>query len=248
VVRASGGGTLFLLRNKDRYGVWHSTQATIRVLDAILSAAKTMVAQGGGVAVEILVDDQVVNQVMLPPENELSGPIRVDVSAFLTPGKHRVVLRSAAFVSQAHAQLALSYYLPWEDRAPAGPETLRLKVRYDKPNAGLGETITCSVNAERVGFRGYGMMVAEIGLPPGVDVDRQSLDSAVQSSGWSFSYYDIFPDRVVAYLWPPAGGTSFSFRFRPRFAMQAKSAPSLLYDYYNPEARSTTPPVPFSIK
>src|SRR5262249_18652190 len=30
-------GLLFLLREKDRYGVWYSTQATINVLDALLS-------------------------------------------------------------------------------------------------------------------------------------------------------------------------------------------------------------------
>ena len=31
-------GTHFLLKNKDRYGVWHSTQTTINVLDAFLAA------------------------------------------------------------------------------------------------------------------------------------------------------------------------------------------------------------------
>ena len=29
-------GLLFLLRSKDRYGVWYSTQATINVLDSLL--------------------------------------------------------------------------------------------------------------------------------------------------------------------------------------------------------------------
>ena len=242
------GGLLFLLRNKDRYGVWHSTQATIRALEAILAASKATAAQSGPVQVEIGINDRTVNRVSLPPATELSGSLRIDLSEFLSPGRHRVTLRSAVPIDEAHAQLALSYYLPWERSAPAGSKALRLKVRYDKPVARLGDTITCSVDAERVGFRGYGMMVAEIGLPPGADVDRQSLDSAVQSSGWRLSNYDVFPDRIVAYLWPEAGGTSFSFRFRPRFAMGAKSAPSLLYDYYNPEARSTSAPVRFSIK
>jgi len=35
----------------------------------------------------------------------------------------------------------------------------------------VGEEITCRVKAERVGFRGDGMLLAEIGLPPGADVD-----------------------------------------------------------------------------
>ena len=30
-------GLLFLLRNKDRYGVWYSTQATVNVLDTLMT-------------------------------------------------------------------------------------------------------------------------------------------------------------------------------------------------------------------
>jgi len=33
-------GLLFLLKEKDRYGVWYSTQATINVLDAMLGCCK----------------------------------------------------------------------------------------------------------------------------------------------------------------------------------------------------------------
>jgi len=45
-------------------------------------------------------------------------------------------------------------------------------------------------------------------------------------------------DRVVLYLWPRAGGVKFSFTFKPRFGMKALTTPSVLYDYYNPEARA----------
>ena len=76
------------------------------------------------------------------------------------------------------------------------------------------------VHAERVGFRGYGMMLAEVGLPPGADVDRPSLDSAVSASGWDLQSYEVQPDRVVFYLWPRAGGT----RVRERAALAPGAA------------------------
>src|ERR1700675_3691247 len=88
-------------------------------------------------------------------------------------------------------------------------------------------------------FSGYGMMLAEIGLPPGADVDRASLDAAMKGSDWSISQYDVLPDRVIVYLWPRAGGTKFDFTFRPRFGLRAQTAASLVYDYYNPEARAS---------
>jgi hypothetical protein len=48
---------------------------------------------------------------------------------------------------------------------------------------------------------------------------------------------------VIFYLWPRAGGVDFSFAFRARMAMRAKSAASELYDYYNPEASAEVVPI-----
>src|SRR5262249_17074072 len=97
-------------------------------------------------------------------------------------------------------------------------------------------------------FRGYGMMLAEIGVPPGAEVDRSSLETAMNSSGWALNQYDVLPDRVVVYLWPQAGGVKFNFKFRPRFGVNAKTASSVVYDYYNPESRAVVPPVMFRVK
>ena len=92
------------------------------------------------------------------------------------------------------------------------------------------------------------MLLAEIGLPPGADVDRASLDRAVKEAGWSVDHYDILPDRVVIYLWPQARGTRFQFKFRPRFGLAAHTAPSVVYDYYNPEASAIVAPTRFIVK
>jgi hypothetical protein len=90
------------------------------------------------------------------------------------------------------------------------------------------------------------MLLAEIGIPPGADVDRSSLEKATKD--WTITSYDVLPDRVVLYLWPRAGGVTFDFKFRPRFGLKAKSAASTLYDYYNPEASVVVPPSLFKVR
>jgi len=90
---------------------------------------------------------------------------------------------------------------------------LRLTAKFDRTEGRISDEITCHVEAERVGFRGYGMMLAEIGLPPGADVDRASLETAMKGSDWAISQYDILPDRVVVYLWPRAGGAKLISSF-----------------------------------
>jgi hypothetical protein len=129
----------------------------------------------------------------------------------------------------------------------ASAGSLKLRVNFDKTGAKIGEEITCTVEAERVGFRGYGMMLAEIGLPPGADVDRASLERAIQAAS-GLDQYDVLPDRLVVYLWPRAGGSRFQFKFRSRFGIAAQTAASLVYDYYNPEARAVVAPTKFNIK
>jgi hypothetical protein len=56
------------------------------------------------------------------------------------------------------------------------------------------------------------------------------------------------PDRLVVYLRPQSGPARFSFKFRPRYGINALTAPSQLCDYYNPEARTVVPPTRFVIR
>jgi hypothetical protein len=58
----------------------------------------------------------------------------------------------------------------------------------------------------------------------------------------------VEPDRVIVYLWPRAGGTSFSFSFTTRFGFDAETAPSILYDYYNPDARAVVAPTRITVR
>ncbi len=248
------GGLLFLLRQKDRYGVWYSTQATINVLDALvtlLPKEKLDIRSAAPDPAEIFVNGRSAGSLALPPADKPSGAVTVSISGLLSTGNNLIEVRRRSGSSSATAQAVTSYYVPWTDASVndgAGRKGgLRLGVRFDKTAARVGDEVTCKVEAERVGFSGYGMMLAEIGLPPGAEVDRASLDRALNSAGWDLSQYDVLPDRVIVYLWPRAGGTRFEFKFRPRFGLAAKSAPSLLFDYYNPEASAVVAPAKFII-
>jgi hypothetical protein len=248
-------GLLFLIFNKDRYGVWYSTQATINVLEAILASLKDQTSTAGGPGwIELQVNGKPTRNIPLPTDVRMVAPITMDLSSDLQPGVNKVTFNRSGGGSPVSLQVVNTYYVPWQTRADlahvraSDSEALRLETTFDKFDAKVTEAITCRVKAERIGFRGYGMLLAEIGLPPGADVDRSSLDEEVKNSDWSINHYDVLPDRVVVYLWPRAGGSEFSFKFRPRIAMTAKAAPSIIYDYYNPEAKAVVAPSTFVVR
>ncbi len=60
-----------------------------------------------------------------------------------------------------------------------------------------GSPIECGVAARRFGSQSYGMPLAEVGLPIGVDVDRASLARLLDD--WTISRYEEQPDRIVFY-------------------------------------------------
>jgi hypothetical protein len=252
-------GLVFLFKKKDRYGVWHSTQATINVLDALITLlnrderAPRAGSSNENNSLEIFVNGQRAQTLALPAANVLADPLTVDVSSFIITGGNRVEIKANENASPLSVQLVTNYYVPWtqsglQEVKRFGSSSLRLFVKYDKTEASITEEITCNVEAERIGHYGYGMMLAEIGLPPGSDVDRASLEKAMNESGWAFARYDILPDRVVTYLWPTAGGVKFSFKFKPRYGIKALTASSQAYDYYNPEARVVLAPTKFVVK
>ncbi len=249
--RLIDAGILWLLRNKDRYGVWYSGQATVNVLSALIEG---FADSGTGKTVSrwtLSVNNHPVT--IHSPSDDVDAPVTVDISEFIRAGENSIVIEGGEILPGASLQAVADYYLPWDETAATESvqtgrlRALRLSVRFDRTEARVGDEIRCRVEAERIGSRGWGMMLAEIGLPPGADVDRGVLDHAIRNSGWDISKYEVLPDRLVLYLWPRAGGTKLTFIFRPRFAMKARSAPSILYDYYNPEAEASITPSDFTI-
>lgn len=246
-------GLQFLLTHKDRYAMWYSTQATQNVLEAMIAALPRAAENTGPTEATLKINGRILRTISLPNPQDAVGPVTIPLPTGLATGANTIELLRSGNSGAMNAALITSYYLTWNDSSATNSDAfktgdtraLHLKVHYDRLESQLGDPVLCTVEAERIGFQGYGMMLAEIGLPPGAEVDRASLDKAQTAPG--VSGYEIQPDRIVFYLWPTAGGTAFSFTFRTRYRLDAMTAASNVYDYYNPEANATVAPVRFSI-
>ena len=233
--------------------MWYSTQATENVLEAMISAlppsAEGMVASEAS----LKINGRAVRSIALPAPQDAVGPVTISLPNDLAKGTNQLEIVRPGNPGPLNASVITSYYIPWRDSSATNKEpfktgetrALHFKVLYDRIEPTLSDTVHCTVEAERIGFQGYGMMLAEVGLPPGAEVDRSSLDKSQAAPG--VFGYEIRPDRAVFYLWPTAGGTSFSFDFRMRYRGDAMTAASVIYDYYNPESSATVTPVRFTV-
>jgi hypothetical protein len=241
------GGLEYLLTHKDHYCVWYSTQATQNAVEAIIYALHGGDEDAPAQDATLSVNGRSAGTLHLPAAKDVVGPVVLELPEALTKGNNKLELSVPGGAAAMNAQFISTWYIPWPESSataiqnfkPGDTRALRLQIRFDRTQPVIGDSVTAHVEAERVGFRGYGMMLAEIGLPPGAEVDRESLESV--------GSYEVQPDRVVFYLWPSAGGAKFDFRFRLRYRCDALTAPSLLYDYYNPENRAIVAPTHFIV-
>ena len=237
-------GLEFLIEQKDRYGAWYSTQTTVNVINALLLLASRQTT-GTETPLRVVVNGSL--EALPTSVGQRLGPQVVDISSVSRPGKNTVEI-SGGSGTLTSAQTVTNYYVSWNSSLAtpkSGP--LKLNVACDRMRLEVGTRVTCNVFAERIGSVGHGMMIAEIGIPPGVDVDREGLQKQMSENGWDLSSFDVLPDRIVAYLWPRAGGTKFSLSFKTRMAIDAQSAPHMLFDYYNPDASVTVAPDRFIV-
>ena len=228
-------GSAFLLLHKDSDGLWASTQATVQVLRALATVLPSSPASSA--PPKMTLDGA---EVSLAPGTHPTFP--------LSPGAHHLRIESSEDSDWRIVEARVRHYVPWSrDDGEEPPEDLFFKVSCNpKDGMNVGRPVDCAVEAGRRRFRGYGMLIAEVGLPPGAEVDRESLELALRDG--HVQRYEVWPDRVVTYLWPRAGGTRFDLRWYPRLAMRARSAPSSLYDYYSPSARVVLAPDEYRIE
>jgi hypothetical protein len=256
---AVNDGLLYLLRNQDRYGIWYSGQATVRVLQALLPMAIAQLrAPMGSSEIHLSINGVALSQqeeeALRADAKLLEAPRTMDLTALLKAESNTLELTSTSDAALASVEASASFYVPWQgNRTPERAKTqtgtdfgLDFGSSCNAADARVGQPVNCTVDVRRFGSGGYGMLLAEVGLPPGADVDRASLGKLLDN--WEISRYELQPDRVVFYLWSwKAEGEHLGFSFTPRYPIRAKAAPSTLSDYYNPDVKVVLAPQTYTV-
>ncbi|MCB9740576.1 MAG: hypothetical protein H6747_15035 [Deltaproteobacteria bacterium] len=241
-----------LLALRDARGGFQSTQGTVFAMRAILAAAET--AKGGGKAI-VSIDGEDVATIALDPLQSAS-PQPVELTAKVDAGSRlsvRLVDRDDAATDVGY-RLTSRWYEPWE--SPPGPDlapsanapTLQLRQRMDQARYGLGDTASLRVEVERsVTGAPRGMVVAQVGIPPGFQVG--SLAS-LRASAPEIRRVEPSARGLAIYFYDPPPGRTFSFAvpLTAARAVRRVSVPrSRAYYYYEPQIEAQAAPVPITV-
>ncbi len=257
----ANGALAYLIQQKDSFGSWHNTQATVLALKALIQSvrgsgekinASVTVTLNGGQSRVITVTPQNFDVVQLISFEDVNP--RQD---------NRVELKSTGQGNLMY-QVAASYYLPWDllgrypDVAPA-QDAVVIDVKYDRTQIAVNDTVGVSVTVRlnQKGARAESALV-DLGLPPGFTVQAEDLAALVQQSqkqpksyqGAGIQRYELTGRQILIYLTNLSEGQplTFTYRLRARFPLSVRSPASSVYDYYNPAISGEKAPQALEVK
>ncbi len=251
----------YLVCQKDSFGTWHSTQATVLTLKALIQSIR-----GGSEKVDATVTITLNGgqQRTLQVNKDNFDVVQLVSFDDVNPGKENAVEISTTGEGNLMYQVSGSYYLPW-DRLALYPElaqpeeAMSIQVSYDRSELNVDDTVTVNVTAKltQPGSRAESALV-DLGLPPGFSVqaeDLQALVTRFQDTPADYpdpkiERFELTGRQILIYVTNLSAGNplQFSYRLKARFPLVAKTPSSNAYDYYNPQVTGEVAPQVLVVK
>jgi len=233
-----------LIATKDPRGTWYSTQATVLALRSLLDAQKGS-SQKVNAEITVLCNGEQAAGFAIDEKN-------ADVVHFISLKKHlregdnEVRIKFAGEGSSLY-QITSRYYLPWK----SGPETRKpvaIGVQYDKTELAVEDMVTANVTIKNNTPARMGMVLIDLGIPPGFEVQSGDLAELVGSK--VIQKFTLTGRQIIVYLEELRAGqeVKLQYRLRAKFPIKAKTPDSTAYEYYNPDHRGVAQPVQLEVK
>ncbi len=222
----------YLIESKDSYGTWYSTQATILSMKALIQSIKNATSNTNAV-VTVLINGSAVEDFALTPEN--SDLMRLfDLKDSTQKGENQVQIRMSGEGSALY-QIVGRFYLPWREKVVDEHAPMDIQVSYDKTELVKDDMLTANVVVTNNRPERANMVIVDLGIPPGFEVQAGDLNEHVSSE--TISRFNLTGRQIIVYLdyVDQKQPVTFSYRLKAKFPVKAKTPKSTVYEYYNPD-------------
>jgi len=139
-------------------------------------------------------------------------------------------------------QIVAKHREPWPSSESSAEATFAIEVKYDRHELSVGESVRCDLRVRRATTTPAEMVIVEVGLAAGFTPIATDLDGLVKAA--TIDKYSVSDRQVILYVRRIAPEQPFlaSFRLTPRFAVNAQTAATQVYEYYAPDQRAIARP------
>ncbi len=228
------GALTWLVEKKDARGTWHSTQATILALKALLEG--TGAALGGETAreIEIALDGVVTRKVTIPVDQSDVMQF-IDLSDEVATGRQTLSLKELSDTGTVY-QVIFRYHAPEIDQQIAS--ALAVDVEYDRSKLKVDDLVVAKAKVTNNGTEVAPMIMVDLPIPPGFAIETEMLEGYQDSL--VIAKYQLTPRQAIIYLRELPAGKSMTIEYKLRATMPVKVqvAPAEVYEYYDPAKRA----------
>jgi uncharacterized protein YfaS (alpha-2-macroglobulin family) len=235
----------YLVKNKDAYGTWQSTQATIQALRAMLMAERgaTAVADAG---INVKLNGENIAGLSVNEDNSDVLQL-VDLKDYTSEGENNVTLEFEGEGALLY-QVVGRYYIPYARKVtPVEKEPMTIKVEYDRTQLAAEDIINVKATVTNNRRGKAKMIIVDLGLPPGFTLMPDNLNRLVENQ--VIEKYSTTGRQIIVYLREVAGGKPVEIKYQllAKYPLKAKTPKSTVYEYYNPDVKAEAQPLQLEV-
>ncbi len=228
----------YLIRSKDARGMWYTTQGTIIAL-------RSLVAALGGVAEDI--DAQIVvtmngEKIVNLRVNKDNADVmhQIELTDYLD--KENSVEISVTGEGNFLYELTRAYYIPWNQLPRPQQPPFTIDVDYDRTKLSINDIVNVDVEIQLKRPGTAQMVMIDLGIPPGFEVQTPTLDELVDKK---IQKYSITPRQLIIYLDEVSSlkPVELSYSLKAKYPIKAKVRSSRVYEYYNSDDEGVEQPI-----
>ena len=235
----------FLVRNKDSYGNFSTTQATVYALRAMIRSIASSTTEADG-TIEVFHNGELVDTILVTPED--SDVFRqLDLKEWIVEGGENLVELVMTGEGSLMYQTVGTYWMPWEDVPEELVGPMSIDVSYDRTSLEVDDTVSVNVTLTNNTSGSLMMVLIDLGIPPGFDLQTDDLDALIAAG--VFRRYERAGRQLLLYFDEigPGDPMELSYRLIARNPMRGEAPASSAYLYYEPDVRTMARPVEIEV-
>jgi hypothetical protein len=233
------GALTWLVEQKDSFGTWHSTQATVLSLKALLAAADKPLGGDKERRIEVKLNDQLVKEIVIPVD-QAEVMQQVNLSSKLLAGANHLSMTETSGTGVGY-QIAFRYHAAEAEKA-GEREPLAIRIDYDRTELSVGDTVKATATVLNRMDTAAPMVILDLPIPAGFALEIEEL--AKLAADQTIEKFQVNARSAVIYLrgLEPGKPLKVTYALRAKMPVQVTVPAARAYEYYDTQKQGRTRP------
>jgi hypothetical protein len=239
------GALTWLVAQKDPRGTWHSTQATVLALKALLAGTGQPLGGQTERRVEVAVSDNPM-QSMVIPTDQVDVMKQLDLSEQVGAGRHSLTLTDRSNTDSVY-QLVFRYHKPAASASPTNRDPLGITLSYDRTELMVNDRVAVTATVVNQMPTVAPMIILDLPIPAGFAIETSELDTWIKAG--TIARYQTNARSMVLYLrgLNPATPLVLQYHLTATMPVRIMAPRARAYEYYDPDRQGFSQSQPLTV-